>query len=136
MGYDLSYELLHHYDAGQPGVTLPVVLRSGGLSVDVTAKLDTGATQCIFQRFYGEELGLDVERGEPLEFGTATGTFRAYGHEIMLSVLGLDFAATVYFAHYHAFNRDVLGRHGFLNRVLVGLDDYAGRLYLGRHNGQ
>ena len=39
---------------------------------------------------------------------------------------------TVYFAKDYAFNRNVLGRTGFLNRVVVGLNDYAGKLYLSR----
>jgi hypothetical protein len=40
----------------------------------------------------------------------------------------------VYFAADDSFKRDVLGRHGFLDRMLIGLDDYAGKLYLRRNN--
>ncbi len=42
------------------------------------------------------------------------------------------FELTVYFAKDYAFNRNILGRIGFLNRVLIGLNDYAGKLYLSR----
>ena len=91
MVYDLAFEMLHLYDAGKSGITIPVLLCSGGLSVDVTTKLDTGASDCIFERFYGEELKLDIESGSRREFSAATGTFLAYGHEATLSVLGFDF---------------------------------------------
>jgi hypothetical protein len=132
MGDNIAFELLHLYDAGKPGITIPVLLRSGGLSVDVTTKLDTGASDCIFERFYGEELKLDIESGSRQDFSAATGTFTAYGNEATLSVLGFDFDVTIYFAAHEAFNRNVLGRRGFLDRVLLGLNDYEGKLYLSR----
>lgn len=50
-----------------------------------------------------------------------------------MSVHDFDFEVMVYFADDENFKRDVLGRHGFLDRVLIGLDDYAGKFYLQRN---
>ena len=133
MSYEITFEHLLKVDSGKSGIALPVTLKAGDQTLDFDAKLDTGATYCIFQRFYGEELGLTVEAGELLTFSTATGDFQAYGHWLTVSIAGMDFESLVYFARDHFFNRNVIGRIGFLNRVRLGLDDYAGKLYLG-HN--
>jgi hypothetical protein len=63
------------------------------------------------------------------------GSFPAYGHPITLSVLEFDFEIIAYFAADASFNRNVLGRHGFLNRLQLGLVDYEGRMYLSRFGG-
>jgi hypothetical protein len=134
MEYNLPSSHLHLYNSGEPGITVPVYLRSGETSLRVETKLDTGATHCIFQRIYGEDLGINIESGTPKRFGTATGSFLTYGHWITLSVFDSDFDVMVYFAADESFNRSVLGRHGFLDRVWIGLDDYAGKLYLRRND--
>jgi hypothetical protein len=40
MAWSLSFDVRKNYDTRQVGITLPVTLRAGGLSVDVAAKLD------------------------------------------------------------------------------------------------
>lgn len=132
MNHELNFDHLLYYDAGKTGISVPVTLWFGSVSVDVISKLDTGASHCIFQRFYGEEIGLDIENGRQLEFSTATGIFKTFGHDVLINVSGFEFEMTVYFAKDYAFNRNVLGRTGFLNRVVIGLNDYAGKLYLSR----
>lgn len=129
VSYELSFAKLIRYDTGKPGIELPIKLSLGQDEIKVMAKLDTGSTDCIFQRYCGEELGLDIETGYRKDFSTATGTFTAYGHTVTLTVFGVDLEAMVYFAKDHEFNRSVLGRNGFLNRVLVALNDYVGNLY-------
>ncbi len=130
MSFHLSFLKLIEYDSGVPGITLAVILQSGSRKVSFDARLDTGATHCIFERVHGENIGCDVESGELLIVSTATGIFRAYGHQVILSVRDFDFDVMVYFAEDYAFSRNVLGRHGFLNLVRLGLIDYDGRLYL------
>ena len=85
-------------------------------------KLDTGSSFCIFQRHYGELLGLEIEKGEPEIIRTATGKFIAYGHEITLTVANLEWNATVYFTKDETFPVSVVGRLGFLDRLKIGLD--------------
>jgi hypothetical protein len=133
MAFTLNFDQLIKYDVGQPGITLPATLKLINKSVDIVAKLDTGSTDCIFTRSVGEELGLVIEDGELTYIGTAAGRFPAYLHEITLSVLDYDFDAFVYFAAEEHFNRNILGRFGFLDRVQIGLIDYEGELYISRY---
>lgn len=132
MPHTLSFADLLEYDAGKDGITVPATLYAGGIYVRVEAKLDTGSTFCVFERLQGELLGLDIERGHPERIGTATGSFLTYGHAVTLSVRDFDFDIIAYFAADEWVNRNVLGRHGWLNRVRMGLLDYEGKLYVGR----
>ncbi len=134
MSFQISYLELIEYDPGKPGITLAVILLSGSGKAGFDARLDTGASHCIFERVHGENIGLDIESGELLTISTATGFFTAYGHQVTLSVRDFDFDVMVYFAKDHAFNRNVLGRHGFLNLVRLGLIDYDGKLFLSRRD--
>lgn len=122
------------YDAGKPGISIDVELSSGALAVTVPAKIDTGSTRCIFARKFGDELGLQIEDGEPHVISTPTGTFRAYGHVVNLATLDYTFESEVLFAEDEAFNQNVLGRHGWLERLIVGINDYDGKLFLSQYN--
>ena len=75
MPYQLSFDKLHFYDSGKSGISIPVTLRIGQSVESLMAKIDTGASHCIFRRIYGEQLGLDIERGYLLQVSTPTGTF-------------------------------------------------------------
>ena len=132
MAYQLAFEKLLLYDSSKSGITVPVFLQIGKLIANVDAKLDTGSTHCIFQRFVGNKLGLDIESGYQIEIRSATGLFTAYGHNVTLTVLDFTFDSLVYFAKDDDFRRDVLGRQGFLNNLQIGVRDYQGELYLSR----
>lgn len=121
--FRLEFENLLSYDAGQVGIDLDVSLQIVGKSVDFTAKIDTGSSHCIFERKHGEELGLEIETGMPQRFGTATGGFLAYGHEITLVTAGFIFDSIVFFPHEETINKNVLRRFGWLDRVVLGLID-------------
>lgn len=133
MDHSLNFEQLLEYDPGQAGITIEVCLNLFERNVGFAAKIDTGATYCIFERKHGEALGLNVESGLPQFISTVTGRFLTYGHEVTLSVAGYDFDSLVYFAADESFNRNVLGRHGWLDRVILGLVDYEGKLFLSRY---
>ncbi len=98
--------------------------------MQISAKLDTGASCCVFSRETGEELGLRVEEGLAVRVATPTGSFGVFGHSVTLEALGLSFDTMVYFAERADFPRNVLGQRGWLDRVRVGLVDYDGHLYL------
>lgn len=135
MAYQLEFERLFSYDAGQPGITLRANLKIKEKSLDISVKVDTGASCCIFERRFGEELGFDIASGMRQLFGTATGTFEAYGHEVTLSIDEFEFATVVFFPADEEIRRNVLGRFGWLDRVVLGLVDYEGQLYLSRYVG-
>jgi hypothetical protein len=134
MAQHLPFAISHQYASNTLGLDLPVLLRSGTASVELVASLDTGASFCIFERALGERLGFAIESGWPQWIGSVRGSFLTYGHEAILSVLGIEITATVYFAEDAAFTRNVLGRQGWLDRVRLGLIDYDSQLYLSAYD--
>ena len=109
-------------------------LRNGNSVVSLEAKVDTGATYCVFRRAIGDLLGLDIETGHPQSMNTPTGAFDTYGHEVEMKTLGVEMRAVVYFAADEHFNRDVLGEIGWLDRLRIGIIHHDGLLYLSAHN--
>lgn len=89
-----------------------------------------GATYCLFQREYGELLGLNVEAGQRLVFSTVAGSVEAYGHVVTLECLGLTMESTVFFFANERIQKSVLGRNGWLNRIRLGLVDHDRYLFL------
>ena len=74
MPRSIEFETSWQY-ASDDGIEIPTELSVGGQRVELMAKLDTGAAHCIFERRYGEELGLDVEAGRAQRFRTMAGSF-------------------------------------------------------------
>ena len=50
------------------------------------------------------------------------------------SVLGIETVSTVYFAESDYFDRNVLGRIGWLDRVKLGLIEQEGKLFLSEYS--
>lgn len=134
MNLDLSFESLVFYDPGESGITLDIEMRLGGQSVSLKAKVDTGSSNCVFSRRLGEQLGLDIEEGEAGLMNTANGSFLTFGHWITLITAEFTFDSMVFFAADESFDRNILGRRGWLDRVVIGINDYDGKLYLSRYN--
>ena len=78
MPISLEFAVTHRYRSALVGIEVPVTLRHGSQSVDLIAKVDTGAAYCIFDRRYAEMLGLNVESGRLQIFQTVTGSFPAH----------------------------------------------------------
>jgi hypothetical protein len=134
LAHELSFSELHRYDLRKVGISVPVWLRRGSKIVNIEAKVDTGATYCVFRRAIGDLLGLDMESGQPQLMSTPTGAFDTYGHEVEMKTLGMEMRAVVYFAADERFNRDVVGQIGWLDRLRIGIVHHDGLLYLGHHN--
>ena len=134
MAHQLNFERLIHYDAGDLGVTVDVALKLFQRTVSFPAKVDTGSSHCIIERKHGEALGLPIESGLLQPISTVTGRFITYGHQITLCVADFEFDSMIYFAADPSVTRNVLGRHGWLDRVVLGLVDYEGKLLLSRYN--
>jgi hypothetical protein len=97
--FTLTFDEKIEYPDDLQGINLDVIISNQTENpVSATVKLDTGSTFCIFQRFYADLLGIEVETGERETIRTAKGNFTAYGHEINIKFAGLEFEATVYFA--------------------------------------
>lgn len=132
--HNLSFDELYHYDTRKTGITLSVLLISGEFETDVEAKIDTGASHSIFARVHGENLGLDIESGEPLIVSTVRESFRVFGHELSVRFLDIELDTKIYFAEDEFMRKSVLGRHGWLDRVKLGLIDYEGKLLLSAYD--
>jgi hypothetical protein len=130
MAHQLEFDRVFQDDLDREGIFLPVTLRHGEQSAHLEAQIDTGASCCIFQRDLGEEIGLDIESGFRQQINTITGSFTTYGHTVVVSVLGFDFEAVIYFAVAEGFTRNVLGRSGWLDRVRLGIVYHDSEVYL------
>lgn len=136
MAYPLTFNFLHEYDTEAVGITIPVELKVGQRQVLIpNAKLDTGSSFCIFQRVYGESLGLDIESGIEEEISTMKGTFSCYGHEVTLSACGIELESVVYFPKYEI-PRNVLGRDGWLRKMRIAIIDYDGKLFVSLYDDE
>jgi hypothetical protein len=82
--------------------------------------LDTGASDCVFDRYYAVALGIDMEAGYRRNFRTVTGSFSAFGHEVTLRCLGLEWSAMVFFHESNDPANAFLGRRGWLDRLKAG----------------
>jgi|NGEPerStandDraft_6_1074524.scaffolds.fasta_scaffold49493_1 predicted aspartyl protease len=130
MPVSLAFDAAHHYADALDGIEVPITLCIGRQSVDLLAKLDTGAAHCIFERKYAEMLGVDVDSGRLQHFRTVAGSFAAYQHELTIQTLGIEFSAVVFFAQDSTFNRNFLGRSGWLDRLRVAIVDYDRLLFV------
>lgn len=133
MPFSLEFGHLIEYDAGLSGVSFEILLKLGVNTVSVLTKIDTGSSDCIFARNVAEELGIELENAQEFHISTAIGTFVTYRHPVILAVMDYEFDIYAYFAADENFNRNVLGRHGFLDRIVMGLVDYEGKLFLNRY---
>lgn len=129
----LEFEKFMRCDSGKSGISINIELRLNQSSTAFEAKIDTGSTYCIFERKRGEKLGVEIETGLRERISTASGSFWTFAHQLTLSFEDYEFDSTVYFAEDENFNRNVLGRHGWLDRVIIGINDYDGKLYLSRY---
>jgi len=136
VAYTFTFLNKHSYDTTKTGITVPVELIHGSNVVQVDAKLDTGASFCIFERTYGEMLGLNVESGEPETVSTANGTFQVFGHWLTVMALGFQFDAMVYFAADERISRNVLGRRGFIDQIRLCLIEHDGGLYVSKYDDE
>jgi hypothetical protein len=130
MSVSLAFDASHDYSEALDGIDVPIALCIGRQSVELLAKLDTGAAHCIFERKYAEMLGVDVESGRLQRFRTVAGAFEAYQHEVTIQTLGIEFPAFVFFAQDPMFSRNFLGRSGWLDRLRVAIVDYERMLFL------
>ena len=132
----VSITFAHHweYPDDGAGITIPTLLSYGGKVVTATAKVDTGAEVCLFDRDYGERLGLRIEEGMPLVLETLNGTLEAFGHEVAIQTLGLAFQSVVYFSRHPGLLRNLLGRNGWLRNLRLAVIDYENQLLLNAYD--
>jgi hypothetical protein len=130
----LSFSKAYEYAGQGDSITLPVLLRAGDRQVDLFAGLDTGASHCLFDRRYAEALALEVELGIPKTFMTANSRLQTFGHEVTITTLGIEVHSLVFFFADPSIERNVLGRHGWLDRMRIGIVDHDQVLYAAEYD--
>ncbi len=107
-----------HSYADRRGIEVQIELKlTGSRAVRLYANVDTGASFCIFQREYGEQLGLSIETGKPERVRTADGgAIEVFGHEVTMTLMDWDIDSLVYFAKEFSFVKNVVGQlDGWIN---------------------
>ena len=74
----LDFDAELEYEETAAGILVPIRLIHGDRSVELTARLDTGAADCLFDRYYADILGLP-NSGVERHYRTVTGSFQAFG---------------------------------------------------------
>lgn len=128
----LHFDTDFGYEESAAGILVPVRLIHNGRSVELSARLDTGAADCLFDRFYAEILGLP-DTGLERSYRTVTGSFQAFGHEVTIETLGPRWSALVFFHAIGNPAHSFIGRRGWLDRVRMGIVHHERRLFLGQH---
>jgi hypothetical protein len=123
-----------HYKDIDEGIPIQITLIYGGVSLDVTAKVDTESAVCLFTYEDGLDLGISIEQGIPIRLGGLSGSLDAFGHEVILQTGDIAFQSLVYFAKYSGLQRNLLGRQGWLRNFRLGIIDYDNLLYLSAYD--
>ena len=126
----LDFDVEYRYVSTPEGIHIPIRLVLADRAVDLTARLDTGAADCVLDRFFADVLAIDVESGVRQVYRTVAGSFVAYGHEMTIRTLGLEWSATVYFYEATGRQNSFIGRRGWLDRVRLALVHFDERIYL------
>ena len=130
----LNFRYTHDYSLfNREGIQVPVELALQGRVVRLLAKVDTGASFCIFQREYAEQLGIAVEDGQHTVVSTANSSFDVYGHELTMSCFEWQINLRVYFAR-EEIRRNVLGRIGWMQQFRVAIIAHDSLLHVSHYN--
>ena len=112
-------------DKGQAVVrpVIPVVLRAldnGGRRVRYEALIDSGADLCLFPTGLADALGIELTRGEVMEFVGASGAPTAmYTHRVQIQVGEWFEYIPVGFAEIPPLGYGLLGQRGFFEYLNV-----------------
>jgi hypothetical protein len=126
----LDFDADFVYEESAAGILIPIRLIHEGRSVELSARLDTGAADCLFDRYYADILGLP-DGGLERSYRTVTGSFQAFGHEVTIETLGLRWSALVFFHAMGNPAHSFVGRRGWLDRVRLGIVHGERKLFLG-----
>lgn len=134
MPFNFVFDLFYNYPNDATGITIPIKLQHGNLTIPTTAKVDPGAEVCLFSNEIAYALDIKVEAGLPILLDSLGGQLEAFGHEVVIHTFDFSFPSFVYFAKEPGLRRNLLGRHGWLRQFKVGLVDYDSTIYLSAYN--
>lgn len=107
----------------RPVVDIILRKKDGG-EIGYSALIDSGADYCLFHGSIGEQLGLNVKKGKPLNFyGTGGKNQTAYFHEVTYSIARTSVTTMVGFCYgITSLNVGLLGQNGFFDKFRVSFD--------------
>lgn len=100
---------------------IPVTLFGPKRSVTIDALIDSGADKCLFNSALGQEIGLDLEKGEKEIFsGIEGGQIIAFLHRIQLQIVGIDKKVEIVAGFTEASGVfAILGQEGFFDAFRI-----------------
>ena len=104
---------------------IPVQLYVKGDKINYEALIDSGADTCVFEGALGEELGLNVTSGEPVQFSGVQNAeiAKAYLHDIDLNIGGHKLSMPAIFSFdLSSRGYGILGQKGFFDLFTVKFD--------------
>ncbi len=135
MSWNFSFSTPIHLDEDESGIYVTALLSVAGREVEINGYLDTGAAYCVIPRWAGERLGLNVESGQSITMRTGGGPMPTYLHYATITISTLTFEdVPICVAKYSAFDRCLLGRAGWLQKVRMNLITYDNVVYLNLHD--
>ena len=127
---EITFQEEFDYPESDVGISLEVKLHHGENVVTIKAKVDPGASVCLFMNEVGVTLGIPIETGIYQRLSGLTGSLEAYGHEVILQIGDIQFPGLVYFAKYPGLERNLLGRQGCWRNLKLGVIDYDCKLFI------
>ena len=113
-----------------PFPVIEIELTYNGSTRTALSLIDSGSTFSVFSRVLADELGVDVLQGRVQRLSTLGGSVLAYGHELEIEITPeVRYSTEVLFTEYPV-PRNLLGHHGFFDRVAVALRSKYGLIYL------
>ena len=104
---------------------IPIGLTVGEKPFDYAALIDSGADFCIFDAGIGEALGLDITKGQTVNFSGVqdAGGAQAFLHDVTISVGGSKHTIPIGFSYDIANDGfGILGQKGFFDIFSVRFD--------------
>jgi hypothetical protein len=95
------------------------------------AIIDSGASNCLFPAGIGRAIGIEIEKGEPLETLGISGPDRVYMHDISLHVPGGTLRVRAGFSEALPV-AGLLGMSGFFDRFKITFDPISSACTLER----
>ena len=134
MNWEFSFSTRIHLAEDDAGLFIPLTISAAGRDVEMPGYLDTGSKYCVVPRWVGEHLGLNVEVGQATSLRTGAGLMPTYLHYVTLSIGDLTFEdVPICVAKYRDFDRCLVGRAGWLQKVRLNLIPYDEHLFLNLH---
>lgn len=135
MAYQLEFSTRLLITLDEIGLLVPIAISKAVKHRQLDAYFDSGSSYCVFPRWLGEDLGLAVESGEPVGLRTGGGVMQTYLHYATLHLAELTFEdVPICIAKYPDFDRCLLGRGGWLQKVRLCLVTYHDQLFLSLHD--